>query len=452
MRGATLLGLVGGRKQLAPQQLLLSDMLAAGHGQNAVLLPRRSSKSTSLIAESLGRGQELDDYRVGILTMTTGKAGRSRFLKDVVPLLERRFPEKDSRPFKIVKSAGQERVEFHESGGSVAWLSSIEDLRGEAFDFVILDEAGEAEPGKVEESLAAALPTLDTRPGAQIVAAGTAGRYRGGNLLWDFLEAGRGGGAGILEFSAPDTTSVEDIESWETTAPLVLASHPGVGTLTTLESVERNWRAMKPDVFLREYLSIFGVEGASSTLIRPDLWAASADAAGLPEPPERFALAVAVHRDQTGASVTASWRDVKGKAHGLVLAHDRGTAWVVPKLHELAQKYSVPVVHDSMGVVLVETEALAQKKPAVKFAPQTTRNVTTAAALLMKELENGKFVHHDQPVLNDAARLAVKRRILSAWGFGSADPMDDITALEAVAMGLRVFDQERPRRKIVPNF
>lgn len=452
MRGAELLGLNTARKPVVPQQLILSDMLAAGCGQNAVMVPRRSSKSTTLIAESLGRAEAFDDYRAGILTMTTGKAGRSRFLKDVVPVLERRFPDRRSAPLRIVKSAGQERVEFHRSGGSVAWLSSIEDLRGEAFDLVILDEAGEPEPGKVEEALAAALPTLDTRPDAQIIMAGTAGRYRSGNLLWDALQAGREGHGGILEYSAPDWVGPDDIDTWEKTLPLVLASHPGVGTLTTVEAVERNWRFMKPEVFMREYLSLFGIAGIQNRVIPPDVWSKLAVPGRLPAPPDRFALALTVHRDQTAAALTAAWRDGRGKAHLLVLAHDRGVGWVQERAAQLALRYKTPIVHDSMGVVLVETEALARRKQAPRLEPQRTRDVTTAAALLMKEITAGRVVHHDQPALNDAVKVAVKRRILSAWGFGTSDPVDDITPLEGAAMALRAYDQSRPRRTLRPNF
>lgn len=451
LKGAGLLGLNTARKPLHPQQLLLSDVLAGGFRQNAVMYPRRSSKTTSLIAEALGRAQAHDDYRVGILTMTTGKAGRERFRKDVVPVLERKYPDALTRPFKITRSAGMEGVRFNESGGMVAWLASIEDLRGEAFDLVILDEAGEPEPEKVQDALAAGLPTLDTRPGGQIVAAGTAGKYRGGNLLWDFLQGGHSGDGGIVEYSAPDTTSIEDIEEWDFVANLLLACHPGIGNLTTLESVRLNWKIMKPEVFLREYLSVFGIEGLSNRMIAPDLWAQRAQAGALPTPPDRFALALKVHRDQTAAALTAAWRDEKGKAHTVVLAHDRGVNWVNAKAYEIARKYSVPIVHDTQAADLVETEALAQKKPAPKFEPQTTRNVSTAAALLMKELENDRFVHHDQPDLNDAVELAVKRRILTAWGFGTADPAEDITTLEAAAMALRMYDQGRPRNQYQPS-
>lgn len=452
IRGAEALGLNTEKKPIHPQQLLVSDMLAVGLGQNVIMLPRRSSKSTSLIAEGLGRAWELEDYRVGILTMTTGKAGRARFLKDVVPVLERKYPDKSSRPFKIVKSAGQERVEFFQSGGMVCWLSSIDDLIGEAFDMVILDEASKADAEKAEETLSAALPTLDTRPDAQIVVAGTAGEFRTGNLLWNWLEDGHAGEAGILEYCAPEHTTIEDIESWETTLPLVLEAHPGIGTLTTIERVQTNWRTMKPGKFLREYLSIFGIEGVSNRMIKPDVWGKRADDGDLPKIPERFAVALTVHRDQTVASLTIAWRDEKAKSHAMVIMHDRGVAWVQEKVHAFCMKYKVPLVHDSLGVVLVETEALAQKRPQIRFSPQSTRNITTAAALLVKEIDTGHFVHHNQAAMNDAVAVAVKRRILSAWGFGTTDPMDDITPLEGAAMALRAYDQDRPKQKFVPNF
>lgn len=452
--GARLLGLVGGRKKLAPQQLLMSDMLDHGHKLNAVLYPRRSAKSTTLIAKALGRALAREDYRGAILTMTTGKAGRSRFAKDVVPLFERAWPDPKTSPFKVMKSAGQEGILCRASGGFLVWLSSIDDLRGEAFDLVVLDEAGEPEPEKVEDALAAGLPTLDTRgPEAQLVVAGTAGSYRDGNLLWDMLELGRAGEAGIAEFAAPESTSLDDLETWDLAAPIVSAAHPGVNTLTTLESIRDNWKTMKPERFMAEYLSIFGIGSGVGGIIKPDVWGKLADTGPIPaSPPARFQMAIAVHRDQTAASIVAAWRDPKHRAHMLVLAHDRGTSWVAGKAYDLAVKYKVPVVHDSMGVVLVETEALARRRPSVKLAPQTTKNITTAAALTMKDIENGTFVHHNQPDLNEAARLAVKRRILSAWGFGGGDVAEDITALEAGAMALRAYDQDVPRIPLKPNF
>jgi hypothetical protein len=465
--GCEAFGLIGKRKHVQPQQLLVADVLNMDRPFNSIMEPRRAAKTTSLFAWAFGRCASRDEYLIAYTMMTTGKKARDRFLKDVAPVLERVFPNADTRGFKIRRAAGQERIEF-DNGSVLQWLAPQgDDFRSDAYDVIILDESGEPEPEKVEDVLSGALSTMDTRPDAMIVVAGTAGKFRAGNLLWAELERGRSKDprAGHLEWSIPDDTAAEELEAWEPSPEhpeahvreLVEQTHPGLYGPYPLvaggvDVIKERFDRMKPDQFAREYLGLFGIEGVSKTIFAPDKWAKSADAGELPTPPERFSLALTVHRHQTTASVTAAWRDEKGKAHALVLAHDRGVSWVVERVHELALKYSVPIVHDSMGVVLVETEALARKKPPIRFEPQTTRNVITAAALLVKEFENDRFVHHNQSALNDAAEVTVKRRILSGWGFGTLTDDDDNTALEGAAMALRVYDETAPRKRYTANF
>ncbi|WP_460531101.1 hypothetical protein [Humibacter ginsengiterrae] len=438
-------------KKIHPQQLLVADVLSAdGVNAAAFLLPRRSSKSTSLIALSLGRAANRDDYRVGILTMTSGKAGRSRFAKDVVPVLERAYPEKDERPFKIVKSAGQERVEWP-AGSFVQWLSSVNDLRGEAFDLVILDEAGEPDPGKVEDTLAAALPTMDTRPGSQIIVAGTAGVYRRGNLLWDWLERGRSGSIGIIDYSIADELTVEDIPDWGAVEPYVRHVHPGVDTLTTIESVQRNFESMPPDRFLREYLGVFGDEGGSPGVIRPQKWNACELAEGQPEPPKKFSLGVSATISQGSAAIVAAWRDDDGKARLLLLKHRPGVAWLAGEAVQLAAKYRAPIAHDTLGVIVPEVEAMKTMQPRPRFAPMGTRDVTAASAALVREVDTGNLGHWRQSELSGAALRAKKRKVgVNGFAFGRAKPDDDIAAIEAAALALRAYDTEAGRVSFVP--
>ena len=66
-------------------------------------------------------------------------------------------------------------------------VEAVSLFQQEAFDLVLCDEAGELDPEKAEALLAGILPTLDTRPTAQIVVAGTPGEVRAG-LLWTRLE------------------------------------------------------------------------------------------------------------------------------------------------------------------------------------------------------------------------------------------------------------------------
>ena len=450
MEGATLLGLVGKRKTLKPQQLLVADVLNAGMRFTGVLLPRRSAKTTTLFAWAFGRCLGREDYLIGYTACTTGKKARDRFLKDIVPVLERMFPEPASRPFRIRKAAGQERIEF--DNGSIFQIlkPSGEDFRSDAYDVIILDEAGEATPEMGADIIEAALPTQDTRDNPMLVYAGTAAKYRAGNLLWDALEDGRAGKAstGILEFSAGEFVTADDLDDWGIVEELVVACHPGIGTLTTLEAVRTNWEKLKRDQFSREYLSVFGLVGMTGGLLDMAKWDGQGIDGKLPSPPEKFALAIAAHPDQQCASIVAAWRD-DDVACLLLLDHRLGVDWLADAADKLAKKYKTGIVHDSRGVVMVEVEQIQRKRPRPKLQPQTTRNVTTAAGLLVKEVDVENVRHWNQPELTAAARVVRKRKILGSWGLGRGTDTDDITAIEAGALALRAFDESDVQRSLL---
>src|SRR6185437_12516813 len=90
-------------------------------------------------------------------------------------------------------------------------------FRSDAFDVIVLDEAGEAAGEQVQDILAAALPTQDTRPGAMLVYAGTAGKSQRGNMLWDGLVRAVEGDArsAAVAYWAPQNTLMEEVEAWE---------------------------------------------------------------------------------------------------------------------------------------------------------------------------------------------------------------------------------------------
>lgn len=439
------------------QQALVSQSLAVGHKRNAFLLPRRSSKSTSLIAVGLGRAYSRPDYRVAIFTLTSGKAGRSRFLKDVAPPLERigsAFGEsKAAWPFKIVRRAGSEAVEFRDSGGSMTWISSVEDLRGEAFDMVILDEAQAADVEKAQEVIAAALPTMDTRPGAQMVVAGTAGDYRPGNLLWEWLEDLRIGEIGGLEYAIPAETPEDLLEDWATVEPLVLACHPGIGTLTTLESIRNNFITLKPATFAKEYLGVFGKIGEGIGVFNAQRW----EDAGVdtdPGVPEHFAIAMACSFTQGYSSIVAAWRDDEGRACGYVLDHRRGTTWLADEAARRGIKHGLAVVYDSASsTVRVEVEAINRMDPQPMLAPQTFSDIKVAAALLVKEVNTGNARHFKQDQLSEAAKITVRRSAgETAWALGRPpkNPEADISPVEAWAMALRYYDDTPAHEFVMP--
>lgn len=452
---------IGGRRP-QPQQLLISDVLTAGHQRNVLLIPRRSSKSTTVNAIATGRAAYREDYRVGILTLTSGKAGRKRFLKDVATPIEALYRDKRTRPVKVSRIAGMEGVSFPDGGGSVDWLSTLDDVRGEAFDLFILDESGEPnDPEYIAEVRAAVLPTLDTRPGAQVVSIGTAGRFRSGNMLWDALETGRSGVGGIAAWNFPEEVTEAELSDWDPTEDnpegrareLIELHHPGVGTLTTLASIKENFDEFPREKFAREYGNIFGTIGEAAGLLDPIKWADGGTGADLPTPPEDFELAIAVHPDLTCGAIVAAWRDEDGHAVILLLEHRRGVAWVKKVGPIYAKKFSRAITFDSgsptMARFAVEWERL---RPRPRLRPYGFMDVKKAAGLLVDEVQPKdkptNVRHYRQPELDTAAKKVVKRKAgVNGWALGRdpKKPEDDITSIEAAALALLAYDEAKPK-------
>lgn len=460
LQGASLLRLHGSDawpgKALTPQNLRLADALNAPNETTAILVPRRASKTTTVLALAMGRVQSRPGYLAAFTAMTTGLKARDRFERDVAAPLESQWPDRRNRPFRIVNAPGRERVEW-QNGSMLAVLPPKGSaFRSDSWDLVIADEAGEASPEATVDVLAGAMSTMDTRPGAQFVAAGTAGVGRRGNMLWDLLELGRAGAAGygIVEYAAPPSTSLDDLDDWATVERLVLAAHPGIGTLTDLATIKRRWEAgrARPAVFAAEYLSIFGQVG-STAFIDQTKWAAGADTGPVPaSPPALFTIAVQVHPDSTVASVVAAWRTPAGRACLLPLY-----AGPVSGLHDavlgLHARHRPLVAYDS-GSAATDSEAqrLARARPRPRLEPQRWADVSTAASLLVKEIEAGNVTHWGTPALTNAVKIATKRGTSESkrWAYGRPNPEDDITALEAASIALRAYDAAPPRAALRP--
>ena len=450
---------IGGRTP-QPQQLFIADILATGHQRNVLLIPRRSSKSTTVNAVAAGRAAYREDYRVGILTLTSGKAGRKRFLKDVATPVENLYKDKRTRPMRVSRIAGMEGLDFTRcGGGTVDWLSTLDDVRGEAFDLFILDESGEPnDPDYISEVRAAVLPTLDTRPGAQVVSIGTAGRFRAGNMLWDALETGRAGVGGIAAWNFPETVTEAELSDWEPTEDnpegrareLIELHHPGVGTLTTIESIKENFDEFSREKFAREYGNIFGTIGESVTLIDQIKWADGGTGADLPEFPEAFDVAVVAHPDQKCTSMVAAWRDDEGKAVLLLIDNKRGVEWARTAATTFARKYKTRITYDSASPVLarfaIGWDRLRNPKP--RLNPLGFMDVKKAATLIVDEVDRGRVLHYRQPELDDAAKKVVKRKAgVNGWALGRdpKSPDDDITPIEAGALALLAYDEAKPK-------
>lgn len=437
LEGARLLRL----KEAFPQQLLVADILNAGKEANALLLPRRATKTTSVQAVILGRCSLREDYVAAMTVTTTGSKARSMFRKDVIAPLERVYPDPQTRPFKTLKGNGSERIEWPNGSVYTAETPIADSFRGGAYDIVLVDESGEADVAQGDDLKAGILATFDTREG-QVVYAGTPADYREGNLLWDGLHDER---ASRIGYFIDDDTDEQLLASWETVEPLVLATHPGVACgLTPLHKLEDRYKTLGPERFAREYLGVFGQVGNTKTLIRADKFISAGTDAPLPAPPAKFGLAFAVHAELPKTSVVAAWRDDEGKAHGLVLETFNSYTPVAEYLNGLWKKYRMPIAFDPhFAYAKTIAENLERAKPRPKLIPATSATLKTAAALLVRNIHEDNAVHYKQDVIVEGAAVAVKRQIgVGGFAFGRVLAEDDITALEAWSLALKAYDDQ----------
>jgi phage terminase large subunit-like protein len=442
MVGARLLGF-----EPTPQQWKIASALNAWDVDRdrplqrtlGVCVPRRAGKTTALLAIALGRCMVRPGYTV-LFTAQSGTKASARFL-EMARNLERKEPDADRRGFRIMRGAGNQNLTFLNGSLFQVLPPKPDAFRGDSGDMILLDEAQEHTADVSAELLGAILPTMDTRPGAQLVVAGTAGERRSG-IFWDTLQEGRKElpRTGIVEFAAPDNTTEEEASVpalWETV-------HPGIGTLTDLETIENNFQKLPRPNFLREYLGIWP-EDYSQSAIDQEAWGACTTT--FSKKPEQFALAFDVSVDGSVACIAAAWRE-GDQAYVEIVEHKLGTDWLVPRINELARKYRLPIAHDSVGSVLVEVAALQRLRPRPKLQPLGYRDLAPGCASIMKEINARTLRHFDQPSLNEAVSKVVKRPLGdNGWAWGRRASGGDITPLAAATFALRAYDNMKMPQK-----
>lgn len=439
-----------------PQQWKIADAINAhddtGEPLFAILgicVPRRAGKTTTILAVALGRAKMRPGYVV-LFTAQSGTKARDRFLS-MAGTLERLWPSEYERGFRVLKGAGHQVVEFANGSKFQVVPPKGESFRGDEGDLLIIDEAQEHGADISADLLAGILPTMDTRPGAQFLVAGTAGEHRSG-LFWDTLEEGRRAepGTGIIEFAAPDDVTPDMLKSangekdWDKARPIIEAAHPGIGTLTTIEKMRMRFLKLALPQFMREYLGIWP-EDYSKSAIDAAKWRGC----GLDEfqrKPAHFAIGFDVNPNGSSAAIAAAWR-IDGFSYVEILQHDPGTDWLVPALAKLSAKFRVQIGHDTVGAVLVEAEALARQRPAPRRHPIGYKDVGAMCASFMKEITSDRLRHFEQSPLNMAVAGVVKRDLGDnawAWGRRQSDGVD-ITPLVAANIALRTFDTTEKR-------
>lgn len=445
---------------IQPQMLLENDTLGADHQRNGVLMPRRSSKTTTLWCIGLGRCWHRPAYMVGYTMMTTAKKAAERYRLDVRNPIVQKWRNAANRPVALISSNGNERVEFTNMSLLAILSPNGDDVRSGAYDLLILDEAGEAEPDVWGDIVAAVVPTFDTRPGAQLVLAGTGGRYRTNSYFWTILHDPR---AGLIRYGVPDDVDPAELRTWDAGAgDWIERLHPGLDGLTTLEKIAANFDDLGAELFGREYLGHFGDEAGTQTAMTPGAWRKGRRDEPIPEGITGATLAVAVHPNGMWASIGIAWhaaagpRDLASAAWELdgitdpdterphigvkIVHHQRGVQGIERRLLMLARQLRTPIVYDSGAAqsrAAVE-RMLKQSQPRPDTTPRTLGDVKVAHVQLITNLEDGTIWHWPQAPLDVAAKVAVRQPMGQGYLIRApkGDDAADVTPLECIALAV----------------
>lgn len=409
------------------------------------IMARRSTKTTSIWNVIIGRCATRPNYKV-VTTAQDGIRARNRF-REVQRALDRADFDGHNDPAnrlgKLRWANGDEAIEF--DNGSRIWVVPPEAgaFRGEAADCILFDEVGEYSPAKSDDLRSGALPLMDTRPDGQVIFTGTPGTSRTG-LLWEKFQAALAPKSklGIVGYFARDhetTFSYDSDGSYTLNTKLLKQCHPGIGTVTTLQTIVDRAESMPPAQFEREYFCRFPFDNATSA-IPESLWNKAASSQGLPARPDDIGLGFDVAPDSSSAALVAAWRDGDGKAHIEVLGADWGTQWLPGAINKAVKKYRTPVGYDSIGANMDIADRLERLR--ITGAPMFIRHMEGAAARLMQNLTEGNLVHYRQTDLTKAALGAAWRNIGDSGRlFARKQSAADVTPLVAASVALWQYDQ-----------
>lgn len=464
-------GLLGSLDK-APQMLREVDVIGAGKRRNAVLMPRRSSKTTTLWCILVGRCYMRPMHMAGYTMLTLAKKAEERFELDVRNPIQRQWRVKVrglNGPVKINDGKGGKGLSFPNGSELAVLAPKGDDIRSGAYDTMVMDEGGEPEPEDWDDIVGAVVPSFDTREGSQLIYAGTGGKYRTGSHFWKTLHDPK---AGRIRYGVPDDQSPTELDSWEAGAgALIEKLHPGLDGLTTLDIIRDNFPDLGAERFALEYLGHFGDEHGNSTLLSVAAWKRGLQSGEPPEGITNASLAVAVHPYGHWASIAVAWH-VTGPADlvdaameldgatiteprvGLKLVHhQRGVDGIERELLRLSRRLNTPIVFDfgtSQTRAAVE-RLTARAVPKPEVTPYQLGDAKVAAAQLVRDLESGAVWHWAQGPADKAATIAIRQSM--GQGFlirgPKGDETADVTPLEAFALALAALP-DRPVQALNP--
>lgn len=361
---------------------------------------------------------------------------------------------------------GRYRTRMAQGSESIRWpaLGSIlrvfpptrDALHGRQSDLVAVDEAWAFDLARGAELMQAIVPTQATRPGAQTWIVSAAADEHG---TWLHEWTVRGAAAvaaqrsgdpdapriAFLDFGVPDGADATDPD-------VVAAYHPAYGTLIDSPRLHAARDALGAAGFARAYGCRHQLAAADRPAVDLAAFAALHDPDAAQPAPGALALAFDTSVDRSDAAIVAAWRDPAGLARVAVLDAAAGTAWVVPRLLALVERWAPPIVgYDRAG----PAPDLADELHRALHPPGRSPSVATVTGLQAREyaaacaafrhhVDAGTLRHTDSAPLAAALAVAGTRDLGDAWAWARRHADATIAALTAATVALWCADRLPP--------
>lgn len=314
-----------------------------------------------------------------------------------------------ARAVKTRRANGSESIMFAPTGGELRVFAPSEDaLHGKTTHLVMVDEVWAFEQEQGDALLQALVPTQITVPSAQMWLYSTAGTTASTWLrgyVDEAREAFEGGGAppfAYFEWGLPADADLSDLDAYA-------AAHPAYGHTIDREGLESARDIMKnPALFARAYGNRW--TDAEEFLIDPAVWERARTAEPVMRAPVAFAAEVTL--DRSRAYVVAAGYTAPGIAAFEIIDERPGTAWLAPRLAELAERDPLAIVLDPYGPArgtLATLQRMTRRKRPMPLLEVSTSDYVAAFAALLDGLEDGSVRHRDHEQMDRACFAAVGR-------------------------------------------
>jgi hypothetical protein len=394
-----------------------------------LVVPRQNGKGALLEARELA-GLFLLDEELILHSAHEFKTASEAFRR-VSRLIEDN-PEFDRRVSRVRTANGSEMIEL-KNGQRLRFVARSKGSgRGFSGDCVILDEAYNLG----DEAMSALLPTLSARPNPQVWYTSSAGDETSVQLGRVRARGVDGDDPSLAYFE----WSVDDADYDDADPAAWAIANPGLGIRIDVDYIARERAALSPPSFARERLGVgsWPMDLADAwAVVRRDVWAGLVDRKSRLRDPVAFAADVTPSRS-FGAIATAG-RNEAGLRHVEIVDHRPGTAWMVERIVELAERWDpCAVVVDAAGAAgsLISELELAG---VLVLSPQSREVAQGCGQLFDAAVDAGDVRHLDQSPLNAALAGAQKRPLGDAWAWDRKLQTVDLCPLVAATLALWGF-------------